>query len=418
MVKVPHDYDSAQDTMILFNNNATDLSYRDAFDEALRMLYKGNYKTVLDPSNRLNIRCMVCEKSMNSTQATQAHNNSPRHLKMVETNGRYGSGSTSGFRSSSSSYSSSSSSSSYRPRSSSGDPHSIKYQLQGSKSDILGLHLIEEYTSPSHNRRYCKCNLCGSHGRPEAIVNHVIGNTHTDNYLRARVAGNLAITSETRGGLRAHVCAKDRGSVEDIKVWRGIETFPFKWEDESVREEQLEAKYKNSGKLSPIPPRRAKAPRPPSPKRLRDSSPLGSDGESSYSGYGRATKVMTSKQGVLIIKDERVESEEAGTQVFSYELVERLLNKLAFIGATEDCRGSYITCQEDATEIRKLMYLVGLMLHTVLQRRFEDSSKCRHDTTALAQALEISKKLAGTVMYRFVQSDNERHFLHGIWHKS
>ena len=58
-VKVPHNYDSAQDTMVLFNNNATDLSYQDAFDEALRILYKGHYKTVLDPSNRLNIRCMV-----------------------------------------------------------------------------------------------------------------------------------------------------------------------------------------------------------------------------------------------------------------------------------------------------------------------------------------------------------------------
>jgi len=371
-LSIPYDKASAQAVMAQFNDYAADNRYYDKFTEALSIIYKEDYKIVYDSTiRRMNFHCIKCSKSMNNTQSLHAHNVSNKHLKTIG----WGVGTAEA--------------SQRRSVSSQFREDSIQHQLMVSRAEIVGVHMVEQYISRRKPQAYYKCLLCGAHGRLDAIVKHMIGDKHTDKYIRLRVEGGMDIVGDKRAAIRSFIREKEDAmegfNVDAIKTYRREDLFPFKWEDDGRPDEYLENKYKGTPS-SPVPPLR----------RLPHAS-----GPLDYHMAGPSAarpKVMRSKGGVIMIKDEGVGREDKAAQAYSVWNVERLLDRLCFVCATKDLPGAGMSSPADAREALTLMFSLANLLFFCLETRRERQARPgarRHTQTAI----ELVKKMQGAVTH-------------------
>lgn len=343
---LPYDRASAKRIMLEFNDYAGDSRYFDKFSQALSLLYKDEYKIVYDSTiRRMNFHCIKCSKSMNNTQSLHAHNVSNKHLKTI--GWHHGTDEDS-----------------YMGAVARRFPvDSIQYQLLLSKVDILGVHLLEEYFTKKSPAPYYKCILCGAHGKGDAIVKHMIGDKHTDKYIRLRIDGGLDIIGDKRADLRSFIREKEDlmegWRVEDIRSFRVDKLYPWKWEDEGRTEEFLERKFQRLP-LSPVPRLRLR----PSPSPAAPAPPR------------RVAGVSVAQQ--------------------SDPALPRCLEQLAGIIASADDPRSAVYSVVDAQECLRILFSLGNLLFYALEvRQLRQPHPALKAT--LRGGLEAIKKMQGAV---------------------
>lgn len=406
----PRDRKSAERALSYYSDFATNAQYTDVFQEAVYIIFGRDYLIKMDLNKRMNFFCTVCNKMMNSTQALTAHNNSAAHLKRnadTKQDSLYALPSTSA-----------------TVLSSRYPADSLEFQILRSNVKVLGIHLIESYCYRKHLAPYYKCILCGAHGKREAIYKHLIGDKHTDKFIRYSVQIDTAsLSSDQRNGLRTRLANRDGLEVDRVKRFSDRNLYPYKWEQEGLPKNALLDRYRHRS-MSPVPISPSKSghrsqSRSPSPSRYsargrhikqepgspcsrRSSVKRESDDEllgnvaALLSAY-RSSAVKQEKKtvletpgGVIIQRETSVPKRDQEAQVYTDWAVERCLLKLNFIVHTHQLRGSNVVSQEDAKECLSLMFSVGNLLYFTMQRL---ERECR-DPKKRAE-VELARKTVG-----------------------
>ncbi|KAL7646990.1 UNVERIFIED_CONTAM: hypothetical protein RMT77_002247 [Armadillidium vulgare] len=214
-MEMPIDKESAKRVLARFMEFASNIKYMKEFKKAVEILYGNEFDVKLDLSNRMCFSCDVCHKEMNNVKSLVEHSISGSHLKSKDLiHGNY-------VRSlpQRSSYVS--------PRSS---ENPLLWKIKDSAVKIIGLQYVEAYDD-GRGRFYYKCNLCGAHGKADGLYYHLIGDKHTDKYIKMRVKLNNVVYGPTeRAKLRHEVAKREHFNVDDIVTMKGKLLYPYKWE--------------------------------------------------------------------------------------------------------------------------------------------------------------------------------------------
>ncbi|XP_066953734.1 uncharacterized protein [Macrobrachium rosenbergii] len=209
----PYDEHSAKDVMIKFSDMAYALHMKDMFQVAVNILYGREFVIRIDFSKRMVFFCQVCQKEMTSEKAMMEHHNSGTHQKNlsrepVVKHGRHSSNRLDKYCSC-----------------------MLQYQLLQHSVPTLGLMMVEEYRKHSkHREPYYKCNLCAVHGRRDVMLNHLVGDEHTDKYIKTRcILSTSTLTSRERKTFRRQLLDFEGLNCDLIKRIIGYEYFPEKW---------------------------------------------------------------------------------------------------------------------------------------------------------------------------------------------
>lgn len=272
-LSMPHDRASAEDVMKFFNDKAYSRNLKPIFQEAVDILYRSRvFEVQEDNSGRMLFSCKLCNSDMNSHESVKLHHLSGKHLKnydkkaqeegieiiserVVRSHRQYA-------------------------------PGSIQHRLMNSQGNPVGVEMLEEYQN--RGKSYYKCILCGAHGRLDAMYKHATGTKHTEKYIKAKLELESSILSANeRDQLAKHLVAKYGINVDFVKIIRGNDYYPHKWEAEgksSAMKNEKNKKQQKRMKRSPSPYSRHGSPDLKS-RRRRSPSPT-----SSHYSRGRSSQ--------------------------------------------------------------------------------------------------------------------------------
>ncbi|KAG7166022.1 uncharacterized protein LOC121870015 [Homarus americanus] len=247
-LKYPIDQSSARDVMKKFSDMAYSLVHINIFQEAIRILYSEDFVMSIDLSKRLQFRCLICNREMNSEHALAEHCRSGGHQKNRDK--KYRESGEVNIDALSANYS----------------PHSIHFKLLNSQVNPLGLQMVEEYDR-GHGTTYYKCILCGAHGKLDTMYHHLIGKKHTDKYIKSGcVLESSILTVNEREEIRRKLVKEEGVNVRALKTIKGQELFPKKWQAEAITSTAL-----RMAKLSKRESRSSSRSPSPGPSRSKDS---------------------------------------------------------------------------------------------------------------------------------------------------
>ncbi|XP_071531381.1 uncharacterized protein [Panulirus ornatus] len=231
-LKKPIDNVSAQEVMKKFPDMAYSPHCQDIFLEAVSILYGPGFVIRPDPSGHMQFCCQICNRDMNSESAVAEHCRSGTHQKnadrKLQDRGEQ----------------------SYHSIYSRYDPDSLQFKLLSSHVKPLGLQMVEGYDK-GKGYTYYKCNLCGAHGKLDTMYLHLIGKRHTEKYIKsACVLQNSVITSDELEDIRHELFKIEGINCQAIKIIRGREYYPEKWEEEGYVSTKLHRKFKEEARSS------------------------------------------------------------------------------------------------------------------------------------------------------------------------
>lgn len=220
-IKLPDNKQSAREIMKDFSERAYHTTYKGFFEKAVQILYGEDFVIKTDLSKRMMFSCQLCSKDMNSEIALVQHSQSGSHQKNLDKKMREVFQDAVYMQDTK-----------YHHRD---RPHYNASRLQSmlmtSQVKPVGLQVVEEYEKEHSSWRYYKCNLCGAHGRLEAMYKHIIGNRHTEKYIRSRVSLRTSVlTTKERESIRKFLIDKEGMPISAIKIYRDGSLYPLKWE--------------------------------------------------------------------------------------------------------------------------------------------------------------------------------------------
>lgn len=227
--KLPDNKQSARDIMKEFTERAYHTSYKDFFEKAIQILYGEDFIIKIDFSKRMMFSCQLCSKDMNGEVALVQHSQSGSHQKNLDKKMREG-----GHKE-------------LYKQDTKCRPHythnTLQSMLMTSQVKPVGLQMVEEYEKAHSSWSYYKCNLCGAHGKLEPIYKHIIGNRHTEKYIKSRVIlRSSVITAREREFIRNFLVEKEGMSISTIKVYRDGSLYPIKWEKHNPSQATMKRK--------------------------------------------------------------------------------------------------------------------------------------------------------------------------------
>lgn len=432
-LSMPHDRNSADDVMKFFNDKAYSRNLKPIFQEAVDILYRSDvFEVQEDNSGRMLFSCKLCNSDMNSHESVKLHHLSGKHLKNFDKKAQEDGIeilSERVFRS-------------HRNYA----PGSIQHRLMNSQGNPIGIEMLEEYQN--RGKSYFKCILCGAHGRLDAMYKHATGPKHTEKFIKAKLELESSILSANeRDQIARHLVQQYGINVDHVKIIRGNEYYPHKWEAEgkssSLKIEKNKKQPKRM-KRSPSPYSRHGSPdhksrrrRSPSPttshySRGRSSqSPQPSTSRSKYSespprrrnrerhdssdsshrnrsppsrGGGPQTPPMPSRSRARTPPAlpppylNSVETHNKETQKFD---LEELMVMLNFLVKSQNNHDSDIKSEEDLDQAIRMMWNISLGLFYINknQRESEDHHPSNVRQTLEEQANLIQKILGNLKSY-------------------
>ncbi|XP_037796642.1 uncharacterized protein LOC119591960 [Penaeus monodon] len=215
-LKKPVDVYSAKEVMKRFPEMAYSLNMKDIFQKAVDILYGKDFLIKCDLSKRMQFSCQICNREMNSENAVADHYRSGNHQKNLDKKVREAG------------------EPSYSSRASDFASNSLRHRLLSSQIKPLGLQMVEEFEK-YHDHMYYKCNLCAAHGKLDAMYHHLIGNKHTERYIKsACLLQNSVLTGNEREEIRKQLVKIEGINCETIKTYYGSEFYPRKWEQDGL----------------------------------------------------------------------------------------------------------------------------------------------------------------------------------------
>ncbi|XP_045113275.1 uncharacterized protein LOC123505692 isoform X2 [Portunus trituberculatus] len=220
-MKMPDSKQSAIEIMKDFTEKAYLTSYKDFFEKAVQILYGDEFIVKIDFSKRMLFSCQLCSKDMNNEVALIQHSHSGSHQKNLDRK----------FREVHKDSLYKQDIKFHRRDRPQYNPDTLQSMLMTSQVKPVGLQMVEVYEKMYHSWSYYKCNLCGAHGRLEAIYKHIIGNRHTEKYIKSRVILKTSfVTAKEREFIRDFLVKEEGIPVSAIKIYKDASLYPIKWE--------------------------------------------------------------------------------------------------------------------------------------------------------------------------------------------
>lgn len=416
---MPTDKHSAKEMMKTFSEMAYVAPYKDYFEKAIHILYGEDFIVKMDLSQRMLFSCKLCSKDMNSEIALAQHSHSGSHQKNLDKKNRE-----------QKSISYHRDVKYHHTDSSYGNPNSLQHMLKISQVKPVGLQMIEQYEKIPGSWSYYKCNLCGAHGKLEAIYRHTVGSRHTEKYIKSRVVlKNSFLTTREREVIREFLVKKEGISVSSIKTYRDERLYPKKWEkydpgasSQKKGESQWRSPSRSPSRSRPScsssPDRSShKRPKEHSPhtmfrdmkeefaeKRPREKSPLALFRNQSPPppppplNDDKAKKVGSQQARTPLQSREAVTMQDQSTQKFD---LEELMVQFNFIVKTSHLPEFDIRTKEDARAALDMMFKISSALHFIIKNSIENSAgKSQQTVDTLTYKKNLLSKIMGSIKLR------------------